>query len=315
VAAEIAPLSDRIPDLGRGRQRLSYFQALVDLYCGRWSEGLASLLKQAEVDPQPRLRYSCYVEHAHWLARMFGQARADEALASLAAARELSEQHDFSLGRTTTQLGQAEVLVRAGRPEEAPAVLALWDPKATARLPWERGRARVIEALLDPDHLAAASRLATIRDDTAALGLDLEVVWTELDLGRALLEVDRRRAADAFRAAAEHGHELGALTLVELAERELRALGVRTWRRGSAPTNIDGAGLTDREREIVLLAAEGASNPEIAEQLFLSRKTIERHISNALAKLGVRNRTELAARFSAALRSPPAEEDPGRQPT
>jgi hypothetical protein len=89
----------------------------------------------------------------------------------------------------------------------------------------------VIEALLDPDHVAAASRLATIRDDTAALGLDLEVVWTELDLGRALLEVDRRRAADALRAAAEHGDELGALTLVELAERELRALGVRTWRR------------------------------------------------------------------------------------
>jgi DNA-binding NarL/FixJ family response regulator len=142
--------------------------------------------------------------------------------------------------------------------------------------------------------------LETARDEFAALGLELEVVCTELDLGRTLVAVDRRRAADTFRRAAARSDELGATTLVEIAERELRVLGVRTWRRAAVSPDGDGAmgRLTDREREIALLAAEGMSNPEIAHRLFLSRKTVERHISNALAKLGVRNRTELARRFT-----------------
>ena len=299
-AAEIAALADRVPDLVRGRQRFSYFRALIDLYCGRWPEGLASLLRQAETDPQPRLRHACYVEHAHWLARLFGPARADDAVASLAAARALSDRHDFSVWASNTQLAEVEALIRIARTDEARAAFALWDPEAPARHPWESGRAKVVEALLDPDPAGAIVRLEAARDELAALGLGLEVVWAELDLGRVLIGVDRGRAADMLRAAAARSDGLGASTLVELAERELRALGVRTWRRGPAASAADDAValLTDREREIASLAAEGMSNPEIAEQLFLSRKTVERHMSNALAKLGVRNRTQLARRLA-----------------
>jgi DNA-binding CsgD family transcriptional regulator len=50
-----------------------------------------------------------------------------------------------------------------------------------------------------------------------------------------------------------------------------------------------------REREVADLVALGATNPEIASRLFLSRKTVEHHVSNALAKLGLRSRAELAA--------------------
>jgi DNA-binding NarL/FixJ family response regulator len=46
------------------------------------------------------------------------------------------------------------------------------------------------------------------------------------------------------------------------------------------------------------LVAEGATNREIAKVLFLSPKTIERHVSNVFKKVGVRNRAELASRFS-----------------
>ena len=52
------------------------------------------------------------------------------------------------------------------------------------------------------------------------------------------------------------------------------------------------------QRQIARLVAAGASNPEIAQQLFLSRKTIERHVSNILRKVGARNRAELAGRVA-----------------
>ena len=52
--------------------------------------------------------------------------------------------------------------------------------------------------------------------------------------------------------------------------------------------------LTEREREIAGMVALGDSNQEIAEALFLSPKTVERHVTNILAKLGLRNRTEVA---------------------
>jgi DNA-binding NarL/FixJ family response regulator len=53
--------------------------------------------------------------------------------------------------------------------------------------------------------------------------------------------------------------------------------------------------LTGRELEVARLVAKGATNREIAGALFLSPKTVERHVSNSLKKLGARNRAELAS--------------------
>ncbi len=92
--------------------------------------------------------------------------------------------------------------------------------------------------------------------------------------------------------AAVAAQQRGAETVRDLAEQSLRALGVRTWRRGAA-----GAPLTAREEEVARLVAGGATNREVASSLFLSPKTVERHLVNLFRKLEVRNRTELSARL------------------
>jgi DNA-binding NarL/FixJ family response regulator len=111
----------------------------------------------------------------------------------------------------------------------------------------------------------------------------------EIDAALAAAEVDRASGVEALRSAARKAEKMGAFSEQRLAVHHLRALGVRTWRRGG-----DATPLTARELEIAGLVAAGNSNPEIAGALFLSRKTVERHVSNILAKYGARNRTELA---------------------
>ena len=55
------------------------------------------------------------------------------------------------------------------------------------------------------------------------------------------------------------------------------------------------AALTPSEHRVAALAAEGLSNPEIAQRLFLTRRTVETHLTHAYGKLGIRSRAELPA--------------------
>ncbi|HET9221639.1 MAG TPA: response regulator transcription factor, partial [Roseiflexaceae bacterium] len=96
----------------------------------------------------------------------------------------------------------------------------------------------------------------------------------------------------ALRQAFTEFERLGAYPAATAASRRLRQLGVQSVPRGPRPaTRTNPAHLTAREIEILRLIADGLRNAAIAEQLSLSPKTVEHHVSSILSKLGVTSRT------------------------
>ncbi|GAA1369584.1 helix-turn-helix transcriptional regulator [Streptomyces beijiangensis] len=90
---------------------------------------------------------------------------------------------------------------------------------------------------------------------------------------------------------------LGAEPLARLVRAELRALGVRRIPRGPvAATRENPAGLTGRQLQVMRLLAEGLTNPEIADRLVVSVRTVDNHVSAVLDKLGARTRRQAARR-------------------
>jgi DNA-binding NarL/FixJ family response regulator len=97
-------------------------------------------------------------------------------------------------------------------------------------------------------------------------------------------------------AALDQLERLGARPAADAVAARLRELGVRRLpRRPRRATLANPAGLTARELEVLALVAEGRSNRQVADALFISAKTASVHVSNILAKLGVASRVEAAA--------------------
>ncbi len=89
---------------------------------------------------------------------------------------------------------------------------------------------------------------------------------------------------------------LGAKPLADRVRAELRAAGVDRVPRGPSPaTRANPWGLTDRQAEVLDLIVEGLSNSEIAGRLYVSKKTVEHHVSAVYAKLGVESRAQAMA--------------------
>lgn len=108
--------------------------------------------------------------------------------------------------------------------------------------------------------------------------------------GRLLLGFrERSQAREVLHEAVEHAERLGAVRLRGVAEDLLHEGGAR---RPGAP-RTGPAALTDSERRIAGLAAEGRTNAEIAASLHLARRTVETHLTAAYRKLGITRRTEL----------------------
>jgi len=190
-----------------------------------------------------------------------------------------------------------EALAESGRLKEANEVIARLDRLACEQHhPWGLAtlkRSTAAVRLARSYHDAEAAELAAAAADFRALGLDFDSARSLLSLGRVQRRAKKQAAARASleqaRAAFE---ELGCIGWAELAGAE-RA-------RVSGRACAASGDLTPSEQRVAERVAGGLSNKEVAAQLFVSVYTVEAHLKNAYAKLGIRSRTQLAQRLVAA---------------
>jgi DNA-binding CsgD family transcriptional regulator/tetratricopeptide (TPR) repeat protein len=153
---------------------------------------------------------------------------------------------------------------------------------------WRGGRmAEAPDRTPAPFALEIAGDWRTAADAWEAIGCPYERAL-------ALMEGDET----AQRSALAIFERLGARPAADSARQRLRSAGVRGLPRGPRTTTRENPhGLTSRQLQILLLLVEGLRNPEIADRLSTTPKTVEHHVSAVLAKLNVRSRSE-AVRFA-----------------
>jgi DNA-binding CsgD family transcriptional regulator len=241
------------------------------------------------------------------LAAAVSLARGD----ALAAARRLEQRlrhlqdHRLHLGGALDLL--VDAYLEAGRFDAAAGAAARLAATAAA------ASSRQLTALA----ACARGRVALARGDGAAvtgleaalrlwssLELPLEVARTRFELARALAASEPDAAIEHARLALAGFEGLGAAREADRVAAFLRWMGVvpRTGPKGTGT-------LTMREREVLALLGAGLSNPQIAQRLHISRKTASHHVSSILAKLGLRNRAEAAARAARTPGVPDATSD------
>jgi DNA-binding CsgD family transcriptional regulator len=192
----------------------------------------------------------------------------------------------------------AEALVALGRIDHAEALLAWLEergrildrPLALATA----ARCRGLIAAARGDEREAASAFELSLGHHSRIAQPLDLARTLLALGRFQRRVKRRGAArETLRSARAIFDKAGAALWSSMADAELARIGGRAASPGH---------LSPTERRIAELVAEGRTNREVADALFVSVKTVEANLSRAYHKLGIRSRRELRSRLMDAER-------------
>lgn len=220
------------------------------------------------------------------------EGRAAEAAALLETVRHLAEENEIDEPSVLPYSPDLiEAYARTGREPEARAELERFE--AQARLVdrrWALAASARCRGLLAPaeeldEHFEAAQRLQDAAGWSPFQGARTQLLYGER-LRRARRRVDARTQ---LRAAIETFDRLGAARWSERARAELEATGETIPRRD--PTTPEK--LTPQELQIALEVAEGKTNREVAEALFLSPKTVEFHLTRVYQKLDINSRAEL----------------------
>ena len=190
---------------------------------------------------------------------------------------------------------EIEALVALGRVDEAEALLDWFEERARAL---DRAfalaaaaRCRALVAAAHGDSEEALAHLDRALAEHARVARPFERARTLLVQGSIQRRANRRRAArTTLEEALSEFERLGAALWAERARAELARIGGRT-------SSADE--LTPSERRVAELVVEGRTNREVAAALFLTKRTVETHLTHVYAKLGVRSRTELARHFEA----------------
>ncbi len=148
------------------------------------------------------------------------------------------------------------------------------------------GRVRAAEG-----DASACAHLQAAIETFSMLELPHESARAQLELARALARESPAGAVAEARLALDTFERLGASRDADAVAELLRTLGEKAGR----PWPKRYGTLTKRESEVMSLLAEGCSNSEIAERLYISRRTAEHHVANILSKLDLRSRAEAAA--------------------